>query len=104
MMSAGEINFTELDREAEKIIEEAKKIAENILREAKVKAREKLSAPFPMDEIEKIKAEIIEEANKRASEILKKAYEEAENLKKRAETRYGEALQFLVEAVVGLNE
>lgn len=103
-MNNEKIDLIELDREAEKIIDEAKKKAENIIKEAKRKANEKLMTPFPSNEIEHEKNKILEEAEKRAISIINDAENEIKKLRETSKRNYHKALDYVLRLVTGLDE
>jgi len=97
------VDFAEIDREAERIVNEAKEKARLILREAEKKAAEIASRPFPKEEVEKEVRKILEEAEKRSLEIVKQAEVAIERLQDEYERNFSEALSYVLRVVARID-
>lgn len=103
-MGVPSFDFADLDKEAERIINEAKKKADLIIREARRKANEILSTPYPTEEIEKERKKLLRDAEEKALNIIREAEEKARLLRDKANANYEKTLAYVLKIVAGLNE
>jgi vacuolar-type H+-ATPase subunit H len=93
----------EIDREAERLISEAKIKAHQILEDAQRESNEILSGELAVDEIRREQNEIIGAAQEEANKQVEEAKQKALDLKKRSLGEVDEVLKMIVNDVVRIS-
>ncbi len=95
------LDLRELEKEAERIIEDANKKSEAILHEAKDKA-DAIILSAGNENMAQIQHEITREAEKRSREIVTTEKQTVKDLEERANRNLEKAVEKIVRAVVGV--
>ncbi|MET1159930.1 MAG: hypothetical protein ABWW65_03125 [Thermoprotei archaeon] len=95
-------SIEELEKEVEEILNKAEEKRLKIISDARKKAEEILKKPFPIDEYEKEAQKIIDQAKQEAERILREAEEKAESIKKIDENKLREIVHRLVKIITGV--
>ena len=102
-MSAKEITSSveTIEGEAEKILEEARKRASEIVLKAKEEAAGILSAEVSLDEVKKERKQIIDRAEKKASQEIEDAKKKAAEIRQGVGEKTDKVVARIVSIVVG---
>ena len=82
-------------------LEMIEKEADEIIKEARKKAKEIIAKPLPLDKFKEEAEKIIEDAKNRANEIIKEAETQAEQIRIKANKNLDKATKELLKYVVG---
>jgi vacuolar-type H+-ATPase subunit H len=93
----------EIDREAERLIGEAKIKAKQILEDAQRASNEILSGELAVDDIRGEQDKIIRAAQEEASKQVEEAKQKALDLKKRSLSKADEVLKMIVNGVIRIS-
>jgi vacuolar-type H+-ATPase subunit H len=93
----------EIDREAERLIGEAKIRAKQILEDAQRESNEILSGELPVDEIRGEQDKIIRTAQEEANQQVEEAKQKALDLRKRSLSKADEVLKMIVNNVMRIS-
>lgn len=102
-MSAKEIatSVETIEGEAEKILEEARKRASEIVLKAKEEAARILSAEVSLDEVKKERKQIIDRAEENATREIEDAKKKAAEIRQSVGKKTGKVVERIVSIVVG---
>jgi vacuolar-type H+-ATPase subunit H len=90
-----------IEKDAEKVLEDARTTARKILDEAKGEVGNILSSDPPMDEVMRERDKIIQTANEETTQETEAARKKAVQIKTRATKKIDETVQFIVKHLQG---
>jgi vacuolar-type H+-ATPase subunit H len=88
-----------IEKDAEKILEEARTRARQVLENAKSEAGKILSSDLPMEEVTKEQNKIINTAEEGAAKQMEGSKKKASQIKARAETKIDETVKYIVDYI-----
>jgi vacuolar-type H+-ATPase subunit H len=102
-MGAEEITSSveNIEIKAEKMLEEARSRANEIILKAKEEASRILSAEMPMDEVKREREHILSEARQKANQAVEASKKEASRIRTNAAKKIGKITERIVNIVTG---
>lgn len=96
------MSIEELDKTIDEILSKAEEEKNKIIASARIRAKEILSKPVPVEEYYKEAEELINQAKLEAEKIMREAESKAEKIRRIEKEKFDKAVELLLDYILGL--